>query len=441
MNVLAHRNIGQMEVRGTVEVNDCPIASQITAISAYIQQEDLFVGSLTVREHLTFQAFLRMDKDIPDKQRIARVEEVILQLGLTKCADTYIGIPGRLRGISGGEMKRLSFASEVITDPPLLFADEPTSGLDSFMAESLVTALQQLAAQGRTIICTIHQPSSEVYAMFDSILLLAEGRTAYMGYTADAIQYFDSLGYPCPVNFNPADYFVHTLAIKPGDEENCRKRVKEMCDAYSAHQARETEPETTEKQDSFEDDADAMRRSPYKASWCQQFRSLFWRSWLTNNRDSIVFKSRFINSIFIGLMTGLVYFQASGGQDGVQNVYGALFFFVSSTSYLQLYSVAFTFPEERVVFLREHHSGMYRTDVYFLSKTFAQAPQFFVGPLLSLSIGYWMMGLRADALRFFYAYGILALVAMAAVSFGLYIFLFQDKSKFIKYFQINTTKL
>lgn len=117
-------------------------------------------------------------------------------------------------------------------------------------------------------------------------------------------------------------------------------------------------------------------------------------------------------------MTGLVYFQASGGQDGVQNVYGALFFFVSSTSYLQLYSVAFTFPEERVVFLREHHSGMYRTDVYFLSKTFAQAPQFFVGPLLSLSIGYWMMGLRADALRFFYAYGILALVAMAAVSFA-----------------------
>jgi len=169
-----------------------------------------------------------MEKHVPDKERIARVDEVILQLGLTKCADTYIGIPGRLRGISGGEKKRLAFASEVITDqdPPLLFADEPTSGLDSFMAESLVTALQQLAAQGRTIICTIHQPSSKVYAMSDSILLLAEGRTAYMGATADAIPYFENLGYPCPLNFNPADHFVRTLAIKPGDEENCRKRVQ-----------------------------------------------------------------------------------------------------------------------------------------------------------------------------------------------------------------------
>ncbi|PFX22027.1 Protein white [Stylophora pistillata] len=279
MNVLAHRNISQVEVRGTVKVNDRPIGAEINSMSAYIQQEDIFIGSLTVREHLTFQAFLRMGKNVPKRQRIERVEEVILQLGLTKCADTYIGIPGRLRGISGGEKKRLSFASEVITDPPLLFADEPTSGLDSFLAQSLVTALQQLAAQGRTIICTIHQPSSDVYAMFDS------------------------LGYPCPVNFNPADHFIHTLAIVPGDEENCHTRVK-------------------------------------------------------------------------------------------------------------------TFPEELSVFLREHHNGMYRSDVYFLSKTTAEVPLFLVNPLFLISIAYWMIGLRQQILRFLYAYGIFALISMVAVSYG-----------------------
>jgi len=418
MNVLAHRNISQMDVKGTVEVNDRPIGREINAISAYIQQEDLFVGSLTVKEHLTFQAFLRMDKHVTDKQRLARVDEVMLQLGLTKCADTYIGIPGRLRGISGGEKKRLAFASEVITDPPLLFADEPTSGLDSFMAESLVTALQQLAAQGRTIICTIHQPSSEVYAMFDSILLLAEGRTAYMGSTADVIPYFDSLGYPCPVNFNPADHFVHTLAIVPGDEENCHKRVQDICDVYSAHETTETEPERTERQDSFKNDDYAVRQSPYKASWCQQFRSVFWRSWLTNNRDVVIFRIRLYQSIFVGLIAGIIYFQTKINQAGINNVSGAIFFLLTSITFNNISSVIFTFPVELPVFLREHHNGMYRTDVYFLCKTFAEAPLFLVNPLFLNAIAYWMIGLRGQVLRFLYAYGILALVSVVAVSYG-----------------------
>nr|XP_058944927.1 protein white-like [Pocillopora verrucosa] len=416
MNVLAHRNIGQMEVRGTVEVNDRPIGAEINTKSAYIQQEDIFIGSLTVREHLTFQAFLRMEKYIPKEQRIERVEEVILQLGLSKCADTYIGIPGRLRGISGGEKKRLSFASEIITDPPLLFADEPTSGLDSFLAQSLITALQQLAAQGRTIICTIHQPSSEVYAMFDSILLLAEGRTAYMGSRADVIQYFEDLGYPCPINFNPADHFIHTLAIVPGDEENCLTRVKEICDAYRENNTESISSESLGKQDSFKDEV--YRRSPYKASWCQQFRSVFWRSWLTNNRDVMIFRIRLYQSVFVGLLAGIIYFQTKINQSGIINIAGAIFFLITSTTFNNMGSVIFTFPQELSVFLREHHNGMYRSDVYFLCKTTAEAPLFLLNPLFLMAIAYWMIGLRQQILRFLYAYGILALISMVAVSYG-----------------------
>ncbi|CAH3037565.1 unnamed protein product [Porites evermanni] len=418
MNVLAQRNIGQMDVTGTVLLNDCPIRSEMTSMSAYIQQEDLFVGTLTVREHLTFQASLRMDGTVSREQRIARVQEVMLQFGLTKCADTFIGIPGRLQGISGGEKRRLSFASEIITDPPLLFADEPTSGLDSFMAQNLVATMQQLADQGRTIICTIHQPSSEVYAMFHSILMLAEGRIAFMGSTENAIHYFKCLGYTCPDNFNPADFFVRTLAIKPGDEENCRKRVKTICDAYTQESAaNETKRAKKVLQDSFSGNDYAVRRSPYKVSWFQQFRSVLWRSWLTNNRDSTVFKMRFLQSIFAGLMTGLFFFKSCGGQDGIYNVFGVMFYLITSTSYIQIYSVVFTFPEERRVFLRDNHSGMYRTDIYFLCKTFAQVPQFVFGPLLMIAIGYWMAGLRADPLRFLFAYGILVLVSMASVSY------------------------
>ena len=91
-----------------------------------------------MREHLIFQALLRMDREVAKAQRMERVEEVIQELGLSKCSDTQIGVPGKFKGISGGQMKRLAFASEVLTNPALLFCDEPTSGLDSVMAASVV---------------------------------------------------------------------------------------------------------------------------------------------------------------------------------------------------------------------------------------------------------------------------------------------------------------
>lgn len=132
-----------------------------------------------------------MDRAIPYHQRMKRVEEVISELALTKCQDTRIGVPGKTKGISGGEMKRLSFAAEVLTNPSLMFCDEPTSGLDSFMALNVVQVLKGMAQIGKTVICTIHQPSSELYAMFDKLLLMAEGRIAFLGTPDEANVFFN----------------------------------------------------------------------------------------------------------------------------------------------------------------------------------------------------------------------------------------------------------
>jgi len=111
-------------------------------------------------------------------------------MGLSKCADAQIGYPTRIKGISGGEMKRLAFASELLTDPPLFFCDEPTSGLDSFMSQNVVSVLKGMSANGKTIICTIHQPSSQTFEMFDHVLLMAEGRVAFMGKATAALKFF-----------------------------------------------------------------------------------------------------------------------------------------------------------------------------------------------------------------------------------------------------------
>ncbi|CAG2183912.1 unnamed protein product, partial [Oppiella nova] len=129
-----------------------------------------------------------------------------------------IGKPEDVRGISGGERKRLAFASELLTNPSIMFCDEPTSGLDSFMALSVVEVLRDLAASGRTIVCTIHQPSSEVFTIFSHLLLMAEGRVAYLGKLEKAIEYFSTLGLFCPNNYNPSDFYIKQLAVIPGNE-------------------------------------------------------------------------------------------------------------------------------------------------------------------------------------------------------------------------------
>ncbi|CAG0879453.1 unnamed protein product [Darwinula stevensoni] len=158
MNAMTMRNLGKLKVSGRFMVNGKTVKrSALTGMSAYIQQEDLFIGTLTVREHLRFQALLRMDKEIKYQQRMERVEQLI---------------------------------QEVLTDPPLLFCDEPTSGLDSYMAQQVVSLMKSLAEKGKTVVSTIHQPSSEVFVMFDQILLLAEGRIAFLGQAHRAISFF-----------------------------------------------------------------------------------------------------------------------------------------------------------------------------------------------------------------------------------------------------------
>ena len=168
LNSLLQRNLKGLVVKGEVLVNGQPIGKNISSVSAYVQQEDIFVGTLTIREHLMIQARLRLN--CSQKEREERVQQVIQEMLLESSQASVIGIPGLVKGISGGEMKRLAFATETLNNPPILFCDEPTTGLDSYMAMTIVQRLEAMAGDhGKTIICTIHQPSSEVFELFDKV--------------------------------------------------------------------------------------------------------------------------------------------------------------------------------------------------------------------------------------------------------------------------------
>ncbi|CAM9741619.1 unnamed protein product [Phaeothamnion confervicola] len=219
---------------GYVTFNGVAVEPDVAAAaSAYVQQEDLFIPTLTPREHLIFHATMRMGAGASAAERTATVDRIIADLGLGKCQDTLIGGQGSIiRGISGGEKKRLSFATEILADPAVLFVDEPTSGLDSYMAASVVKILAAMAAAGRTIVATVHQPSSDVFALFTHLHLLADGRTSYFGPLGAAVGHFADLGHPCPIHYNPADFFIALLSKDPQASAESQARVLAVASAF-----------------------------------------------------------------------------------------------------------------------------------------------------------------------------------------------------------------
>ena len=185
--------------------------------------------------------------------------------------------------------------------------------------------LKNLASTGKAVICTIHQPSSEVFAMFDRILLMAEGRTAYLGPAGQAaLDFFASQGLPCPTNYNPADYFIHTLATVPDEEAESKARSRAICDAFDSSEAgrRVQEAVVTNRlvvqqqqqpnsggsnhkvtEEDVHQVAPKMKRSPYKAHWFAQFRAVLWRSFTNNIREPVVLKIRTTQTIVILVLT------------------------------------------------------------------------------------------------------------------------------------------
>jgi len=419
LNTLAFRNLVGLEVEGKRLANKKAVSTtSLTAVSGYVQQEELFISVLSVTEHLTFQSLVRMPKGLRRSARRERVEEVIKELGLASSADTMIG------DLSGGEKRRLSVASELLTDPKLLFCDEPTSGLDSHMAASVVDLLLGLAAQGRTVVCTIHQPSSQVFATFDRLLLLAEGRTAYIGAARGTSKdFFASQGFPCPQDFNPADHLISLLAVEPGNEAEDRARVSLLCDAFDdselGKEVKAAVKNENEEAGEFNDDNDKV--SPYLATWPQQLGALAWRNWKTSLKNPLAARAKIGQAVVLALILGVVYLQQDMDQKGIQNINGALFVLLTNISFGNIFAVVNIFCSELPIFKREHYGGMYRVDTYFIAKQLVDLPLYLVEPVILTSILYWMVGLNPDVLRFFVACGIILLVTQVVLSVGYFL--------------------
>lgn len=210
LDILARKN-KRGRVAGDFYVNGEKISdSDYKSFIGFVDQEDTMLPTLTVHETILTSALLRLPRNMSRAAKEQRVVEVEKQLGIHHIRDSLIGSEeGKGRGISGGEKRRVGIACELVTSPSILFLDEPTSGLDAYNAYNVIECLVTLAkTYNRTVIFTIHQPRSNIVALFDRLILLARGNTVYSGPFHQCQDYFDSIGYSCPPGFNIADYLV-----------------------------------------------------------------------------------------------------------------------------------------------------------------------------------------------------------------------------------------
>ncbi|RNF22252.1 putative ABC transporter [Trypanosoma conorhini] len=310
------------KMEGCCFLNSTIYSQRYKKLVSYVSQDDIVMGKETPREAIRFSCRVRLGLSSEESERI--VDEVIARLHLTSCQNTILGIPGILKGVSGGERKRANVGTELATNPCVMLLDEPTTGLDSVNALRVGQMLRELAKRDmRTVIATVHSPSSELFDVFDDLLLLAKGHVIYHGPTADAVAYFATLGYQVPPRTNPSEYFMNVLQL-PEEE------VSQLWLAWEDYVTSAAANNNTclmvvqgpiTHQDKFLESQLKVKGSSYAV----QFVELGKRAFRMFRRDPGAFVGRSLQTLFFAVFMGLFFFNLKLNQQGVQDRAGALY--------------------------------------------------------------------------------------------------------------------
>lgn len=400
---------------GSVTINGQIISRTIMSVmSGYLPQFDALPTSLTVEEHLLFSCALKTD--ISRVQRKFLSMKLLMELNLIDCKDVLIS------NLSGGQRKRVSLASEMISRPKILFLDEPTTGLDRFSAMQVVNALKIISSES-TVFCTIHQPGMDIYNIFTHVLLLSDGKTGYFGSLKDATKFFLSLDYECPVGFDESEFYVKLLsrrnpimyATNPKPEDTGPSElIDKICRAFSRSPlSRIPEIKNTRY----------FEIEPQRKSGCMtQFFWLMWRIWVQNRRtifDSDGWISWF--SYFLSMAAVTTFYMGINPrtQEGVQNARGALYMMSSEISFTVAYSVIYEFPGQLLIYLRE--DGIYSCGPYYVATFCGLVPKAILKAVLFTTVIYFILISQIDLLNFLFYCLITSTAAICGTAYGLMI--------------------
>lgn len=404
--------------------------SDIARLSAYVQQDDAIMASQTVREAIQMAAMLTLPSSMSKEEKLGMAQKMLETFSLQGCADTVVGDPvGTVKGISGGERKRCAVAMSAVREPQIIFLDEPTSGLDSHKAFLLVKLLKELAVdRNATVVCTIHQPSSDIFTLFDDLMMLLAGKGIFLSEAKNAVTHFASAGFPCPQYANPADYFfMHVLVSADGSAAD-ETRIESLAMAWNESPLNsQVNAEVTDifKQansvSSVQSSAAMALSVSGRASMGTQFQIIFMRSLNDIKRNPMRGKAQVGQSVAFGLIIALIWWQIGKDQNSVQDRAGAVFFMTANGLMNNVMGVLTTFANERGAVLREQENNMYSTLPYFLARIAVDIPLKIFCPVLFGTISYWCVGFQADAILYFWAMLILVLLALTGNAMGLFL--------------------
>ncbi|KAJ2799010.1 hypothetical protein H4R20_004605 [Coemansia guatemalensis] len=482
LNVLAGRVQGG-RLEGNIKFLGAPRNPHtFKRMLAFVEQDDLMHSALTVEETLLTSAQLRLPNtaySLQDKQE--RVSTVMRQLRLSHIKDSRIGGDGE-RGVSGGERKRVSIGAELVTDPTMLVLDEPSSGLDSSSAEMVIALTKEMSRQRNLCtLVTIHQPSAEMVAQFDKLILLAQGKLVYMGATTQAVPYFEQLGYPL-THSNPANFFIDLMTIDFASSEATQKseeRVQLLVDAFVEFRQRGGSLQLASSKmfgvevgvnnrhcvaAQVQEDNDSSNTSiaaasdpssgkgshaekvgtttalehceqivgditheeaylfqsepPPMNSWISEAAVLFKRDWIMTIRSSSFINGLLTQCLVMMLFNSFVFFQLGNNQASVQNRIGTLFTLTLVATFPVVVPVMTVIMSGRNVLRRERAGGMYRMSTYFAARALSFFPVVYIPYIIMFTGIYFITHLQYEVEKFFIALLVIAVLLFCSLGFA-----------------------
>ncbi|KAL4933297.1 putative ABC transporter [Aspergillus undulatus] len=402
LNVLARRAASSgAKSAGHCYVNGGEIENATFGkITSYVEQEDALIGSLTVQETLKFAADLSLPRFVSESERAQRIRTLLEAFGIQNQTSTLVGTPIR-KGISGGQKRRVSVASQLITCPKILFMDEPTSGLDSTASYEVMSHVKKLArANNLIIIASIHQPSTATFQLFDKLLLLSGGKTCYYGPVREVPSYFGSIGYPVPPQTNPAEFILDIvspdfLADKPSVKSDAEKIQTAWVGSPERSQLARQSSQLADKGSDTVMVDEAGRPGLFSIT-----ASLLHRLFIKSYRDIVAYGIRVVMYIGLAIMMGTVWLRLDTKQEYIQPFVNAIFF---GSAFMSFMAVAYVpaFLEDRATFTKERANGLYGALPFLISNFIIGLPFLFLISTLTSLITYFLANFRPTASAFF----------------------------------------